>query len=180
MYRIMLTFISGLAMIYTKSETGLHAIKDRHAVDITRAQRSALILFDGKRSVNEVLRQTAGLGVQPDDIAQLVHNGLLSGDAAGLADALPPVDFGGSTLPAPSVLPDAGLTADEQQRRYQVAYPLATQLTAALGLRGFRLNLAVERADGYAGLLQLLPQIEAAAGADQAAGLRAVMENVRH
>ena len=167
-------------MTYTKTALAAQALKQRDAALMSQRQRAALILFDGKRSVNEVLRQTAGLGVQPDDIAQLVHNGLLSGDAAGLADALPPVDFGGSSLPAPSVLPDAGLTADEQQRRYQVAYPLATQLTAALGLRGFRLNLAVERADGYAGLLQLLPQIEAAAGADQAAGLRAVMENVRH
>ena len=74
----------------------------------------------------------------------------------------------------------SGLSA-QQQRRYQVAYPLATQLTAALGLRGFRLNLAVERAEGYAGLLNLLPQIEAAAGADKAAGLRAAMEGVaRH
>ena len=123
-------------MTYTKTALAAQALKQRDAALMSQRQRAALILFDGKRSVNEVLRQTAGLGVQPDDIAQLVHNGLLSGDAAGLADALPPVDFGGSTLPAPSVLPDAGLTADEQQRRYQVAYPLATQLTAALGLRG--------------------------------------------
>ena len=42
-------------------------------------------------------------------------------------------------------------------------------------------HAAVERAEGYAGLLHLLPQIEAAAGADKAAGLRAAMEGVaRH
>ena len=81
MYRIMLTFISGLAMIYTKSETGLHAIKDRHAVDITRAQRSALILFDGKRSLREVLDATASLGVTASDVEVLVASGLLQPSA---------------------------------------------------------------------------------------------------
>ena len=166
-------------MTYTKTALAAQALKQRDAALMSPRQRAALILFDGKRSVNEVLRQTAGLGVQPDDIAQLVSNGLLSADTDA-PDALAPADFGGSTLSPPSVLPDPGLTTDEQQRRYQVAYPLATQLTAALGLRGFRLNLAVERADGYAGLLHLLPQIEAAAGADKAAGLRAAMQAVRH
>jgi len=35
--------------------------------------------------------------------------------------------------------------------RYAEAYPIATQLTADLGLRGFRLNLAVEAALDYEG-----------------------------
>ena len=42
--------------------------------------------------------------------------------------------------------------------------PLATKVTAGLGLRGFRLNLAVEAASGYDDLLALLPKIQAAAG----------------
>ena len=38
--------------------------------------------------------------------------------------------------------------------------PIATQLTAALGLRGFRLNLAVEGATSYEQLAaQLAPKI---------------------
>ncbi len=165
-------------MTYSKTALAAQALKQRDAALMSQRQRAALILFDGKRSVSEVLRQTAGLGVQPDDITQLVKNGLLADSAP---DSAAPADFASSTLSPPSVLPDPGLPVDEQQRRYQVAYPLATQLTAALGLRGFRLNLAVERAEGYAGLLHLLPQIEAAAGADKAAGLRAAMEGVaRH
>ena len=70
---------------------------------------------------------------------------------------------------------DPVLTADEKKRRYQAAYPLATQLTATLGLRGFKLNLAVERADGYTGLRDLFSKIEAAVGADRAAALRAAL-----
>ena len=36
--------------------------------------------------------------------------------------------------------------------------------TAQLGLRGFRLNLAVEAAEGYEGLLELMPKIREAIG----------------
>lgn len=49
-------------------------------------------------------------------------------------------------------------------RRYQKAYLLATQITAKLGLRGFRLNLAVESAQGFEGLVALLPKMRAAVG----------------
>ena len=48
---------------------------------------------------------------------------------------------------------------------------MATQLTASLGLRGFRLNLAVEAASGYDDLLALLPKIQAAVGNEKCAGL---------
>ena len=41
---------------------------------------------------------------------------------------------------------------------------MATQLTAGMGLRGFRLNLAIEGASGYDDLLALLPKIQAAVG----------------
>jgi hypothetical protein len=51
------------------------------------------------------------------------------------------------------------------QDRYKEAKPLATKLTAGLGLRGFRLNLAVESAAGFDELLALLPKIKDAVGA---------------
>ncbi|MFT4196153.1 MAG: hypothetical protein QM614_16150, partial [Ottowia sp.] len=64
-------------MIYTKSALGAQAMKDRHAVEITRGQRSALILFDGQRDARDVLAATAALGVTPADIDALVARGLL-------------------------------------------------------------------------------------------------------
>ena len=48
--------------------------------------------------------------------------------------------------------------------RYQAAYPVATELTASLGLRGFRLNLAVEAAGSFADLAALAPKIRQAVG----------------
>ena len=50
------------------------------------------------------------------------------------------------------------------QERYSDAKPIATKLTAGMGLRGFRLNLAVESAAGFEDLLVLLPKIQEALG----------------
>ena len=48
--------------------------------------------------------------------------------------------------------------------RYKAAYPIATELTAGLGLRGFRLNLAVEGVGSFEDLAALAPKIREAVG----------------
>ena len=162
-------------MPYAKTDLAAQLLKqrDRAQLSLSLSQRTALILFDGKRTVQEVLRQTAGLGVQMADIQQLLRAGLLRDDSGARehANDVALADFPGSTLSPPSVLATPDLPEAEQQRRYQAAYPLATQLTAGLGLRGFRLNLAVESAGGYEELLALLPRIKEAAGANACAEL---------
>jgi hypothetical protein len=145
-------------MAYVKTDTGQQAFKDR-SVALTPRQRSAFILFDGKRSVADVLAATAGLGVTAEDIAHMVQLGLLSGipDAQG---------HGPSAAAAPAGA-SGPLSPQSQQERYQRAYPIAAQLTGSLGLRGFRLNLAVEAAGSYQQLLELAPKIREAVGAEK-------------
>ncbi len=163
-------------MIYTKSETGHQVIKDR-SVPLSPRQRSAFILFDGKRSVDNVLAATAGLGVTREDVQYMADQGLLvarpSASPAPLAAAAAPVAppiAGGAEAPPASAAPAA--TSDRSaQQRYQDAYPIATQLTAGLGLRGFRLNLAVEGAGSFEKLLELAPKIRDAVGAEKYASL---------
>lgn len=127
-------------------------------------QRAAFLLFDGQRPLDEVLSSTVGLGVTQADILDLVEKEFLQSPVAQAGTSAVPAtektdrpDPAGSDVPAP----DPGLAAE----RYQKAYPLATSITAAMGLRGFRLNLAVEAAHGYDGLLALLPQIAKSAPA---------------
>lgn len=60
--------------------------------------------------------------------------------------------------------PVASGTPGELTRRYQKAYPLATQITAKLGLHGLHLNLAVESSQGFEGPVALLPKLRAAVG----------------
>ncbi|RZL67510.1 MAG: hypothetical protein EOP77_04545 [Variovorax sp.] len=184
-------------MILVKTDAGQQVLKDR-SVRLTPRQRSAFILCDGKRSIDEVL--AAGMGIGRDDIDQMIELGLLGpmGDAtaaiqvaaAAAPIALPaaPIPIGVSPIatpvrlvsesapPAtlvaavPAALTPAGASRSRQQR-YQEAYPIATRLTGGLGLRGFRLNLSVEGTSNYEELLALAPKIRSAVGPDKAADL---------
>jgi hypothetical protein len=166
-------------MILVKTEAGQQVFKDR-SVRLTPRQRSAFILFDGKRSVREVLE--AGTGIGREDIDQLVELRLL-GQVAGIGERA-----GAGTVASPASLPtepERPITAAPQaeasaapatgsrspQQRYKDAYPIATQLTGSLGLRGFRLNLSVEGTSTYEDLLALAPKIRAAVGEDKAMAL---------
>lgn len=162
----------GDSMILVKTEAGQQALKDR-SIRLTPRQRSAFILCDGKRSVSEVLE--AGMGIAREDIEQMVELGLL-GQVGGTAEAanaaavsVPAV----SAAPAIEVLKEAAHPAPghSNQQRYKDAYPIATQLTGSLGLRGFRLNLSVEGTSTYEELVALAPKIRDAVGPEKAAAL---------
>ena len=164
-------------MIYTKTETGQQVVKDR-SVALTPRQRSAFILFDGKRSVDGVLAATAGMGVTLEDIQFMAERGLLAVLQGG-AVAAAPVTSAASAAPAlagapvqdPAPAPAVVRSSRTNQERYQDAYPIATALTANMGLRGFRLNLAVEGAGSYEKLLELSPKIRDAVGDEKFARL---------
>ena len=56
------------------------------------------------------------------------------------------------------------ISGRSDMERYQAAYLIATELTSGLGLRGFRLNLALEGAGGFDDLAALAPKIREAVG----------------
>lgn len=145
-------------MIYTKTELGQAALHDRSI--LTPRQRSAFIMFDGKRSMEDVVKATTGLGVTAEDISHLISLGLIA-PAAAQAPAV--------AAPAPEVSAqnaDGSPTLNAQEH-YSRAYPIATRLTAGLGLRGFRLNLAVEAAGDIDKLKELAPKIKEAVGPEK-------------
>lgn len=142
-------------MILVKTETGQQVLKDR-SVPLSPRQRTAFILFDGKRSVDDVI--AAGAGIAREDIDQMVALGLLSPLGGTVAE---------TPASSPEGAPKAGSGRSSQQR-YTDAYPIATRLTASLGLKGVRLNLQVEGAGGYEDLVALAPKIRAAVGAEKA------------
>ncbi len=151
-------------MIFLKTQAGQQALRERHGAGAHLAprQRSAFILFDGKRTVHDVLTATAAMGITMDDVEAMVAHGLL--EAAN----------GASPAPGAAAAKEAGVPAGEgpaaqgsgrsAMERYQAAYPIAIELTAAMGLRGFRLNLAVEGTTGYEQLAELAPKIQSAVG----------------
>ena len=142
-------------MIPVKTALGQQVLKDR-SVALTPRQRAALIVIDGKRTIAQVLESA---GVQPEDVSRLLELELIEGmPVAGSLPAAAP----GRAVAAP-------------QERYAAAYPIATRLTAGLGLRGVRLNLAVEAATCYEDLLALSVKIRDAVGAEKFAPLEAAL-----
>lgn len=159
-------------MILVKTEAGHRVLKDR-SLPLTARQRSAFILFDGKRCVDDVIG--AGVGVAREDIDQLVQLGLLGvpfGSAAPPNSVVASAQISSSPVePAPVLVLARQDDGRSNQQRYKDAYPIATQLTGALGLRGFRLNLSVEKTSNYDELLDLLPKIRSAVGPEKVMAL---------
>ena len=125
---------------------------------LTPRQRAAFIMMDGHNTVDQVLAATRGTGVVREDIEHLLQLGLVE-------EATPPRAAPASleTGAAPAHEPGAASHRTPQER-YQAGYQIATRLTAGLGLRGLRLNLAVEHATSYERLCEVAPRIKDAVG----------------
>jgi hypothetical protein len=143
-------------MLIVKTERGHQVMKDR-SVALTPKQRSALIVFDGKRTLEDAI---TAAGVTREEIDKLLELGLIASSG--------PVAAPAAQSNTPEVT-EAAQTGGHRtpKERYAEAYPIATKLTASLGLRGFRLNLAVEGATNYEELLKVAPKIREAVGAEK-------------
>lgn len=162
-------------MTLAKTTAGHQVLKDRSS-GLSPRQRAALILLDGKRSLEEVLAVIAQRGGSLADIHQLVAMGLLAGDAGQTGPA--PVDSGPMGLysePAPLTEPAATSASQAQYERYLRAYKVAVQLTAELGPRHAGLHLAVEAAGSPDELLALEPHLRAAVPPRQFARFEAAL-----
>jgi hypothetical protein len=157
-------------MKYIKTEAGQQAFKERSTA-LSSRQRTAFIMFDGNKTMEQVLVATSGMGVNSSDVDHMVEQGFLTAapGQALLAQAQ------AAQAAAQQSAVDA-FSARSAQDRYKEAKPLATQLTAKLGLRGFLLNLSVESASGFEELLVLLPKIKEAAGPQACQELERVLK----
>lgn len=148
-------------MYFVKTSLGQQAFKERHA-DFSPRLRSAFLQFDGQRSLAQVLESISGLGVTQEELLALVERAWLAPREGVVAVAAP-----ASAVPAaPEASPPADRVpegAGDQARRYSKGYPLAVAITAGMGLKGFRLNMAVEAAIGYEQLVALAPRLREAA-----------------
>jgi hypothetical protein len=126
-------------MTMFKTEMGQQVLKDR-SIPLTPRQRTALVLIDGKKNLVEVMEATAAAGVSPDDLRKLVELGLVEERTVGQGPAKP--------------------TEDEKGPLFMAGYQAAVRLTAELGLKGMRMNMAVEGATNYDQLVALMPKLK--------------------
>jgi hypothetical protein len=162
-------------MKHLKTDLGQQAFKERSSL-LSARQRSAFIMFDGVKTTEQILQAVAGLGVTQADIDYLVLQGFLADVSPAAAPDSSPGSAALVTATASEAAADPlerdsefGIESDRlallsKQERYAMACTLATQLTSSLGLRGFRLNLAVQGASDFDDLAKLLPKIQDAVG----------------
>lgn len=162
-------------MIFAKTEAGQLAHKARSDLLSVR-QRSVFLLFDGVKPVDRILKLTAALNITQDDVDALVTHGFIAAVGA-TADAQAVLPGGETTVTAVTAAEAAQTNMTSPQQRFAVAWPLATQLAAGLGLRGFRLNLSIEKASGFDALLALLPKIQDAVGAEKCSALTRALKS---
>lgn len=157
-------------MKYIKTELGQQAFKARSPLFSVR-QRTAFIMFDGQKTIDQVLASGAALGLTQDDVDHMVAQGfLLAVDAPKAAPASAPVAASSDADSAPA----GGQSAAE---RFVQAKTLCTRISANLGLRGFMLNMLVEEAENIKDLEELLPKLKSAAGAKAVEPLEALLRN---
>jgi hypothetical protein len=143
-------------MIYVKTAAGRLALKERSET-MPRKYHFPFLMCDGVRDAADILAASAQHGFSSIDLYQMVQLGFIEPASAEHVDT--PVQQAQTAVIASENIATTVNTALLMQAQH-----LATSITAKLGLRGFRLNMAVERVNSLADLRALLPQIEETAG----------------
>lgn len=145
--------------ILSKTEAGREEI-ERRTRKLPTVLRSLLLVVDGQRDVAQLRAVATGLHGPPDALEQLVGLGLIG--VGGQASVSAPVRAAApvaATPAAPVSLPGVG----DASSRYGVLYALMSDaVREQLGLRGYFLQLKIERSADLAELAQLLPDLRAA------------------
>ena len=138
---------------WCKTEAGRNEIQQRTR-KLPAGLRSILLLVDGQRSDDELQAMMSGLHAPDDALGQLVADGLIerrSGAASMLAAVAATKSNG---------MPAVVMTSAE---RYNLLYTRITDdIRAHIGLKGYFLQLKVERCANADDLEALLPDVATA------------------
>ena len=132
------------ASVYDKTDKGREEIATRKH-HLPNKLRPLLVMIDGKQQVPGLLQKVGPLGLNEDNLQELL-----------LLELIAPVDNSVLQHPAayadsPPPAPETGNTEDAEEKigvdKYQEIYRFFNEhIKANLGLRGFALQLKVERA----------------------------------
>ncbi|WP_420997979.1 hypothetical protein ACKI2N_010265 [Cupriavidus sp. 30B13] len=167
--------------VFHKTEQGQDEIRTR-ARKLEHRTRALLLIVNGERRRSELLAQTSGMGVGPEAIDALLEAGLIRAGAsaqpdtpaAAAASRPAPQTAGagdtGSVVPIPAARGagdgsngGTGDAASQGPVTYQQLYHFYTDVIGHhLGLRGYMLQVKVEKAAGTAELAALRGQLYSA------------------
>jgi hypothetical protein len=140
-------------MIYSKTELGLNAIKDRSS-GLTPRQRSVLIMCDGKRDSGEILKNTAGLGVTAQDLETLVVQKMIAGTSPAPAQVNPEAANSFNSTSSPVTIdtqqaPPAAPRAVSPEELKILVRKATKQLEGLLGPSCESMSLKLEKSKTY-------------------------------
>lgn len=152
--------------IYRKTDAGRDEISNRGR-RLSPPLRTVLLMVDGQRSLAQLREVMAGMKAPDDALQTLLADGLVelvpSGfDPAALAGAVAPRP---ASRPPSVVMAEAAAKAPDEGRsaRYLHLYERMNEAVRQhLGLRGYFMQMKVERATDADSLLALLPELRAA------------------
>ncbi|RNF81829.1 hypothetical protein [Montanilutibacter psychrotolerans] len=129
-----------------KTDAGREEIRKR-TLKLPNALRAVLLLVDGQRSVAQLRGVVAGLHGPANALDQLLAAGLIARGANAATEGAKPV---------PAV-------ASDEASRYGILYTLMSETVRQhLGLRGYFLQLRIERCVDVAGLMALMGDLKIA------------------
>lgn len=163
--------------IYRKTDAGRDEIRDRGR-RLSPPLRTVLLMVDGQRTLAQLREVMAGMKAPDDALEALLADGLIEAvpsgfDPAGLMGAIGPraasrppsvvLAEAAANAAAPAPVAGSAAVADTGSGAYLYLYErMSEAVRAHLGLRGYFLQLKVERCTDIASLQALLPELRAA------------------
>lgn len=138
-----------MAFIYAKTAAGRREIEDR-GLRLAPGLRAVLLLVDGQRDERELLQMAQSLRAPEDVLAQLASLELIEA-VSGSAEVKPAV-------------PVTLQLGDDPLRYQQLRDWMAESVRKHLGLKGYLIQLKIERSKTAVGLEQLWPELATALG----------------
>lgn len=146
--------------IFDKTDKGREEIATR-CYQLAPRMRSLLVLIDGKQEVELLLKKVAGLGLDQQHLAELLEAGFIQNVTQPSAAAEP--QQSGNSVDAPAAGEVSAADGTEQaadgvdgvlpegQTQFQAIYHFYNEtIKSTIGLRGYGLQLKVERAESLA------------------------------
>ncbi|MET3133534.1 hypothetical protein AAKU55_003824 [Oxalobacteraceae bacterium GrIS 1.11] len=135
--------------IYDKTDKGREEIATRKYLLPSRT-RTLLVMIDGRQSADELLTKVIGLGLTEDKLLELHEQGFIAQIGIDPTPAAAPAPVKVAPIAAPVAVPappPPPAAASQNGDNFQTIYDFYNQtIKSTIGLRGYGLQLKVERA----------------------------------
>jgi len=169
---------------FDKTDKGRVEITNR-TYQLSAKFRPLLVIVDGKHTLEELLKSVQGLGLSQAHLDTLESEGfIVRRTESGETPAVTPVAETKATVAQPTVIANPiALTPEQSAARLMAIRTFFNETVKSnLGLRGFGMQLKVERAETLDDFLQLrepyLEAVEKAKGAELARTLAAKLDQL--